>query len=237
TRLRRRGWLAGGALYLAMLAPVLPLRHHTYHYYLAAPLAGAAMGLAALGDALWVRAPARAPVAARGRSNPRARSAAANPTRRGFSPGWIVAITLGALLTVNAAMLVWKIEVFPFIHPALRADPIVDRARIAGHVWDALRDATLPPHARLIFWSPEALALQRDAGQDTTRETYFEKNVRGALYDGLAVRVMRPDVDSVTFVRAYRPVDNSHRFVLYGVDGTSRIVAPATVDSAMQSTR
>src|SRR5262249_4795265 len=32
--LRRRGWRVGGATWLSFLLPVLPLRNHTYHYYL-----------------------------------------------------------------------------------------------------------------------------------------------------------------------------------------------------------
>src|SRR5439155_11736493 len=36
--LRARGWLVAGATFLLLLVPVLPLRNHTYHYFLYAPL-------------------------------------------------------------------------------------------------------------------------------------------------------------------------------------------------------
>src|SRR5206468_2432455 len=54
-RLRARGWAPAGALTLAFLLPVLPLGNHTYHYYLYAPLAGAAWCVAAAFDALLDR--------------------------------------------------------------------------------------------------------------------------------------------------------------------------------------
>jgi len=226
-RLRQAGWLEGGLLYAALLLPVLPLGNHTYHYYLYAPLAGAAWCLAAAFDGVLVRPSARASA----KRSARGSKTESRPSQ--FPVG--VAAVVGALLVWNGALLVRKVESFPFLVPELRADPIVDRARIARNVYDGLRTETLPAHARLIFWSPQAIALQRQGGRDTTMESYFEKNVRGALYEGIGVRVMAPAVDSVEFVRAFHPADSSSRYVLYRVDGRITLFEPAVVESALRS--
>jgi hypothetical protein len=46
--LAARGFRAGWLGFLLLLVPVLPLRNHTYHYYLYAPLLAFSLGLAAL---------------------------------------------------------------------------------------------------------------------------------------------------------------------------------------------
>ena len=50
----------GLAWFAAFLAPVLPLEHHAYLYYLYVPWAGAAIAVAALGERALARLPARA---------------------------------------------------------------------------------------------------------------------------------------------------------------------------------
>ena len=236
--LRERGWFLGGALYFALLIPVLPLRNHTCHYYLYAPLAGAAWCVAAAADALFAcLRPAPAAATRRGRKTG-GRRAHPEPRARDHTTGrvgWTLSLAAGTLLTVNGALLVQKIESHPFLRPELRADPTVDRARIARNVFDGLRAADLPRGVRLLFWSPAATALDRAAGRDPTRDSYWEQNVRGALYGGLAVRVMFPQVQEAQFVRAYRPVDDSHRYAVYDIDGRVRVVAPAEVDSVLRA--
>lgn len=233
--LRERGWVAAGTLFGVLLMPVLPLRNHTYHYYLYAPLVGAAWCLAALFDALFGRR--RASASAISASSRRARGSRGKEgaSRSPATSRWLLAASLGTLLTWNGAMLVRKIETFPFILPVLRADPIVDRARIARNVFDGLRSESLAEHTHLIFWSPEALALQRQAGRDTMVESYFERNVRSALYGGVGVRVMAPAVDSVEFVRAFHSADPSSRYALYRVDGRLVLFEPAVVESALST--
>src|SRR5207249_5152901 len=106
--LRRRGWLPAGVTFVAFLLPVLPLRNHAYHYYLYAPLAGAAWCLAAVADALLSSG-------SRGGSKPRgARTrlpagADARASRRASS-AWMLACAGAALLTLNGALVVRKIE-------------------------------------------------------------------------------------------------------------------------------
>jgi len=211
--LRRAGWGYGGVVFVAFLAPMLPLANHTYHYYLYAALAGAALCVAALVDAVGARAAT---------------------ARRGTAPAVWIAAALAALLTVNGALLVGKIEHHPFTHPDLRADPTVDRARIAGHVHEGLEAARPPAGARLRFWSPIAVELERAAGRDTTVESYWERNVRMALLNGVAVRMLFPQVASVEFVHAFAPGDDSTFYAVYAVDGRLRLVPAAELEAVLR---
>jgi len=229
-RLRAKGWLAGGVTYAALLAPVIALRNHTYHYYLYAPLIGASWCMAALVD---LALPARAAAPAQ-RSGRAARAAA-----RGTSIAWPVAAVVVVFLVLNGESLVSKIEQMPFVDERLRADPVVDRARIARRVYDGLTAAALPAGAALVFWSPSSMRYERRVHPNADvigKETYWERNVRAALQDGLAVRVMIPQADSVEFVHAFRPAGANARFVLYDPDGTVSVATPAHVDSMLRAT-
>jgi hypothetical protein len=243
--LRRRGWLGSWFLYLALLLPMLPLVNHTYHYYLYAPLAGLAGCVAAACDWLGARlGPARTALTrgrrtgGKGRARP-ARGAAAAPRAGGEVPGsqrlaWALALAASALFTLNGALLVRKIETMPFPGaPALRSDSTVDRARIARNAITSLGAARLAPHTRLIFWSPIArsLAVQEPGGG--VGESYFERNVRAALFDGLAVRLFFPAVDSVGFTTAYRPGPDPYRWAVYRPDGRLGVASSTTLDSLL----
>ncbi len=233
--LRRRGWFSGGATFALLIAPVLGLRNHTYHYYLYAPLIGAAWCVAALGDAAFRRPAAPS---ARASRTPAREAPGPGPDSSERAIAWPATLALGALLVLNGALLVRKIETMPFVDPRLRADPIVDRARIARRVYEGLRRAELPPRAELVFWSPASMRYERLNHPDSDPihvETYWERNVRSALLDGLAVRVMFPAVDSVVFIHAYRPAGDRARFVLYDPDGTVTVESPAHLDSVMRA--
>ena len=217
--LRRRGWTAAGVLYLALLLPALPLANHTYRYYLYAPLAGFAWCVAAACDLLLERLrpaprPARhAPTDAPGRLDADAGA-------------WGLAVAIVVLLTVNATMLVRKVETMPLsIAPVLRADAVVDRALIAERAIADLRKSALPAGTRLLLWSPIGRSVAPDAG-----ESYFERNVRAALFDGVAVRVFFPAVDSVRFVGAYRSLPDPYRYAVYRPDGALRVASSAELD-------
>ena len=207
--LRERGWLAGGAAFALFLLPVLPLRNHTYHYYLYAPLIGAAWCLAAGFDHAL--------------------------SRRGNGTAWVIATACALSLALNGAMVVRKIETMPFVLPDLRADPTVDRARIAGNVRESLTGYAHATGETLLFWSPIGAMLgpQGEALEVfPPRETYWERNVRGALLEGLAVRVMFPQVAAVRFVRVYQPTAGPHvRYAVYRPDGRLIVATSAAVDS------
>ena len=64
-------------------------------------------------------------------------------------------------------------------------------------------------------------------------ETYWERNVREALLDGLAVRVMFPQVAAVRFTREFRPLPPEGRYAVYRPDGLLRVAPWAEVDSVL----
>ena len=208
-RLRAHGWLFGGVAWLLFVLPALPLRNHTYHYYLYAPLAGAAWCVAAAAHVAL----------------PSARMA------------WGIAAAAVAALTLNGALLVRKIETMPFVLPVLRADPTVDRARIAWTVHESLAMAGLPAGVTLLFWSPTAASLGprgEPLGAPAPTATYWERNVSAALLGGLAVRVMFPQVAEARFVREFRPTPPNEVYAAYLPNGDVRIFRSVEVDSILK---
>jgi len=174
--LRQRGWMAAALTYAAFIVPVLPLGHHTYHYYLYPALVGVAWGVAALGDLVMAqrRAPSR-------------------------QWAWAATAALALVLTINALSLVHRIETMPFVHPELRADATIDRARIARNVYEGLRVAAPADGARLAFWVPPS-GPPPGRSSSVESDRYYTDNVRTALLDGLAVRVMFPQIVDVSFM-------------------------------------
>jgi hypothetical protein len=123
------------------------------------------------------------------------------------------------------------------VFPDLRADPIVDRARIARRVYESLLATRLPDGVTLLFWSPTASSLGPRGEMlpaPAPGETYWERNVRNALVNGLAVRVMFPRVRRVEFVREFRPVPEDHRYAVYRPDGRLLVLRPAELDSIIR---
>lgn len=211
-RLRRRGWSVGIAWFGLALLPVLPLGHHTYHYYLYAPLAGIAVLVASATTVI---------------SESLARSSGSR----------IATIALGALvlgLTLNGARVVQKIETYPMEDPGMRADATVDRARIAANAMSDLRAASLGRATQLRFWSPVSMARQRAAGGDTIAESYAESNVRVALSDGLAARIFAPQIMQTRFARTFEPAGDSVRYAIYLPDGHLRVGSSAELDSMLR---
>ena len=194
--LRSAGWLAAGLAWSAMLLPVIALANHTYHYYLYAGLPAAGLMVAAL--------------------------LAAASSRLPRTVAWALAVAFAVFCAVDGHALVTKIEQAPFVASGLRSDAIVDRARIAANTIEDLRAARLPEHTRLRMWSPQSQSMSTAAGVPASREGYYEANVRAALLDGLALRVMVPSVDSVTFVRAFDPSDSLAWWAVYRYDGKLR---------------
>ena len=98
----------------------------------------------------------------------------------------------------------------------------------------------LPAGTALRVWLPESQDLERNlrgAEPEPGRETYYEQNVRTALLDGLAVRVMLPQVTAVRFVRTFDPVPAAERYAVYRHDGMLRVVTPAFLDSVLSTVR
>jgi len=225
--LRARGWIACWAGFALMLLPVLPLANHTYHYYLAPALPFAAAALAAALDAAFNAA----------RSRP-----AFDATRARPAIGWVVAAAIAGCFAVNGVVLVHKIESMPLTPqvPALRSDPTVDRARIASNAVAALAAAGLPAHASITFWSPASVVIERERvgpAFDPALETYWERNVRAALLDGFAVRVMVPAIDSTRFVHVFSATPDSARWAVYRPDGTLDVMTAREIAAKLAAAR
>ncbi|HTM56986.1 MAG TPA: hypothetical protein VL123_01075 [Candidatus Udaeobacter sp.] len=235
SKLRGRGWGAGGLTFLVLLAPVLGLRNHIYHYYLVAPLLGVAWCVAAALDLvseIGARGVKREP---RASSHAQGRHAAQTPATSPRGPVPFLTLAVGVIVVLNGALLVHKVETYPFTDPRLRSDALVDRARIARKVYDGLSASSQPPGAPLVFWSPASIreeSASNPAADALHHETYWERNVRSALMDGLAVRVLFPGSGAVSFVHEYSPPPPGARVVLYDVDGSLRVMTAAEVDSA-----
>ena len=221
--LRARGWIVAWTLFAVWIAPVLPLMHHTYHYYLYGPLIGIGWSIAIVFDSIVAKTLAR-PLAAPGPGDGRAfRAPAITAT---------IAAILVVLLAWNGAALVRKIEFHPF-DADLRAEPTVDRAIIAGNIHASLASTPLPAGLTLRFWSPQSIHRQeeRDPGAAAERESYWERNVRAAVLDGLGVRVLFPQVRAVEFARRLTAVPDSTWYAVYRPDGKLGLASYAMLDS------
>jgi hypothetical protein len=236
-RLRARGWVVAGALWLVLIAPVLPLRHHTNRYYLYASLAAAAWCAAALVDGVlaWQMSRHIGSASPTARARKVARNGPTTPVRPRLV--WAATAILAALMTVNGYLLVAKVEHMPFVLEELRADPTVDRQMIARNVLESLASARLPDGVVLRFWSPVAASIGargEPLGGPAPRPTYWEANVRDALYGGLAVRVALPQVAKVEFVHQFVPTTPDDRYAVYRPNGRVRVVVAAEVDSILR---
>lgn len=198
TPTRTRGVAGAVIAALALLLPVLPLAHHTYRYYLLAPLAAVAVANAACFAAV---------------------TASLAPRVR-----WAAGGALALALAVSAMSLVHMLEIAPYMLPGSRADGTIDRALIATHMIEDVRAAKLPLHTRLFAWSPLTQEMAQREGLDVSKESYVEINARAALLDGLALRVAVPALDTVTFVRDYVPAESTATWALYRWDGRSRVL-------------
>jgi len=204
--LRRGGALAALVAFVALLAPVLPLASHTYHYYLVAALPAAAFLVALLLDG--------------------ATAGRARPLRLPLAGA------LALALAVNGALLVERIETAPFRAPGLRADAIVDRALIAANAVEGLRGAGREPAALVRVWSPQSQSMAASEGLAPGRESYYESNLRAALAGGLALRVTRPGIRRVEFVSAFDPADSTADWAVCRYDG--RLQLMTTAELALQ---
>jgi hypothetical protein len=220
--LRSRGWHVAGASFFLLLLPVLPLRNHTYRYFSYVALMAAAWCVGALVDLARQRlvsklAPART---------------------EGIA--WICAGVCVCLLAWNGHRLVRRMETRPMrVYPALRADPIVNRAQIAENVIQGLAAVGLPEGTNLAFVLRERIALLARIGLGSreapppSAPDYFETNVRTALFDGYGVRALIPAVKSVTFSPDPLRVTDRLRFVVYSPAGEVEVYTRPQLDSLL----
>ena len=224
--LRARGWLIALVAVAAMLAPVLALRNHTYHYYLYTPLTAFGWLLAIAFDRAMEFLETRG-AASRAKSRP-------ERTKPRFTAAtWIrpatAVLSLGIVL--NSTLLVRKVETMPFSLPGLRADGIVDRALVAERVLEGVaKGGPYPAGSRLYFWSP---ARWFPGARKDQPELYWERNVRAAMQDGLAARVRFPEIADARFVREPLPPRHGDYYAVYDVDGSTRVVTATELDSLL----
>lgn len=223
--LRRRGfgvaWLAFGVL----LLPVLPLRSHTYHYYLEVPMLGATWALAIVFDAvsahLGVERARAGHVRTPGGGTPFATATA-----------WVMVL----LLTVNATLLIHRYETAPLGTTGLLADPVIDRARIARQVRDGIAKARPTPGTQIALWLPDGWAYPGAASTSSIAQgvPYTRRNLSSALLDGLAVRVLFPEVTEARVVDRYERLPGDWSWALCRPDGRLRVLRSAELDSLLK---
>jgi hypothetical protein len=227
---RKRGWFVGLGCFFLLLAPVLPLRNHTYHYYLYLPLVAASFCLATRADS-WFEMTVRRERGGHG--------AILHPMRP--QRAWIIAGVCWLAFTWNGDRLVTQMEMRPSpVYPGLRGDPIVDRALIAERVINGLRSAAIPPGTEMLFIMRERLALiariVRGSGEPPppAQELYPETNVKAALFDGVGVRVFVPAVDSVTFALSLGQPMKRRRYAVYAPTGAVEVFDATSLDSLLR---
>ena len=141
-----------------------------------------------------------------------------------------------AVLTINGRSLVRRIETMPFVHPELRADATIDRARIARNVYEGLSVAPPPDGTRLAFWVPPSMPPPGRTSS-VASDRYYTDNVRTALLDGLAVRVMFPTIRDVSFMAPSDTPDGSQQVVVCTPGGRLQLVAAAEFNASAQRIR
>lgn len=193
-------WLSF-AWFLGLLAPVLALERQFYFYYLYAALPG----LVASVTFLIAGAGAPAPGATR-RAWPRA------------AGGVVVALVVAQAAALEARA-TSRLAAAP-----LPTDFVLRRAVIARNaIADLARHReALGPRVVLLGQQPVEAAWQgasTTAPTDYTRDPWWDENVRGALSDGEALRLMFPTVREAIFKPWLEPADTASTIVPYRIDG------------------
>ncbi|MFN8589487.1 MAG: hypothetical protein U0704_16975 [Candidatus Eisenbacteria bacterium] len=204
---RARGAAAAFAAFVLLLAPVLPLASHTYHYYLALPLAALAWWVAVLLDTALAAAPA--------------------------ALAWTAGGALAAAIAWNGHAIARNVERLPWRDNGQRSEAIMDRALIAERALADLRAHGLAPDATVVFWSPQSQAIAAQEGKDPAQESYDEHNFRAALAEGLAARVALPNVREVRFARAFAPASATEWWAIYRPEGRLRVMRADTLAAVL----
>jgi hypothetical protein len=193
-------WLSF-AWFLGLLVPVLALERQFYFYYLYAALPGL------VGSVAFLIAGARAP--------------APGATRRAWrraAGGVIVALVVAQAVALEARA-TSRLAAAP-----LPTDFVLRRAVIARNAIADLarhRDA-LGPRVVLLGQQPVEASWQgrsTTAPTDYARDPWWDENVRGALSDGEALRLLFPIVREAVFKPWLEPGDTASTIVPYRIDG------------------
>jgi hypothetical protein len=153
----------------------------------------------------------------------------------GAIPSALLALILAAALTVTWYGAREEIGTYPFTIPET-ADPTVDRTRMRA-MFATVSQTPTSLRTRLRFFSRVDGDGRRRTAARRQSESYWESNVRSALMDGLAVRVLFPNVESVEFVRAFSRDDPDVRWAVYRPAGDLRVATTRELDSLLTSYR
>jgi hypothetical protein len=184
----------GLAWWLLALGPVLPLLFQRYLHYVYVPLAGLTIATGAGFEWLivrWTGAPGSPP-----------RSATRVTLAWALAAGGIAAHAAAsdALIEVRAAV---RLPGFD-----LPADPFFRKAETARRVVVSVRREVAGRHARIVFVIPESAGMAGLAGV-----------LHSILGEGLALRAVFPNLDSVAFVRRWSPAYEDFEVFYSRVDG------------------
>ena len=195
---RRRSpaaWL-GFLWFVGLIAPVVMLERQLYLYYVCCALPGLVASAAFLvGD------------------RPYGRLAVPRGSR------WVLAALVVTQLAAIDARSGARLKRAP-----LPSDFVLRRAAIARNAIGDLgaARARVGPRVVLLGQQPVDAAWQgtsTTAATDYTRDPWWDENVRGALADGDAVRLMLPGVREVRFKPWLEPEDTSSTIAAFGIDG------------------
>lgn len=189
---RSRGAWLGFVWFTGLLAPVAMLERQFQFYYLCCALPGLAASVAFL-----ARGPAGSLRVA----------------------GWVAAALVVAQVAAVEARSAARLRLAP-----LPADFVLRRSLIARNaIGDLARaQATLGPRLVLLGQQPVEAAWQGRStteATDYTRDPWWDENVRGALSDGEAVRLMFPAVRDVVFKSWLEAEDSASTIAGYRIDG------------------
>ena len=220
-RRARMAWAFAGWYALA-LAPVLPLLHHTYLYYLYPASAGAAilLGLAAdrIGTAI---SHGRAALPRRESAAPGATPVSTGAGYRRQALGISFTAVVAATLCVTGFMNVRARE-RTYLPPdfVLPHDHVLRAAELARNSASTFSEAAIPLGADLLLinpFAPASVDLSEGAAPEAPRVT--TDMVRAALREGDVLKLLRPDLGDISFSGRMEPAwENRHGF-LYNAYG------------------
>ena len=181
--------------WLLTLAPVLPLLTQRYLHYLYIPTAGLAMALGAVFE--WVLAGG-----AGGEASPVRRRAGR------AALAWVLAVALLAGHALRSDALIRERATLKLATVDLPVDPFVRKSMTAGRAAAAVRKATAGRRVNAVFVIPELGATPKLA-----------EIFHSILGEGLALKAVCPNLDSVAFVPRWSPAYEDFD-VFYGrIDG------------------
>lgn len=195
---------SGLAWWLFGLAPVLPLLHHTYLYYLYIPSAGLALALGATAE--WAAAVARGMGSRDGAGAERgaagARAAARAPA--------VAALVLVALHAGWSDRLLAERYAMRIPGTGVPLDPYLAKSEIARAAAGAVARRLAGRRERVAFLVPESIQRVYSTATGETIAgvvpgSHAYGMLAGALDGGPGLRALVPNVDSVAFLQRWMP--------------------------------